>query len=125
MSCLPRRVPGRVVTRRISDVLAERVVEGIQALPILDAARQQVDWEVTPMLMPDNTGELILAFMVALSVPVPGSVEGDRVLYMAPLRDPDAGQVQVTDFVWKLYRQCDADTAARQAQLVTAAGSRR
>lgn len=105
------------MTRRISDILGERVVEAINAMPVLAAAREQVDWEVTPMLMPDGSGDLLLAYMIAISVPVPGSVQGDRVLYMGPLQDPDASQEEVSAFVWKLYRDCQAESDARRPSL--------
>jgi hypothetical protein len=104
------------VTRRISDALGERVVEAIKSMPVLAAAREQVDWEVTPTLMPDRAGDVLLAYMVAISVPVPGSVQGDRVLYMAPLEDPGASQEQVSAFVWKLYRDCQAESDARRRE---------
>jgi hypothetical protein len=113
------------VTRRISDVLGERVVEAIKAMPVLAAAREQVDWEVTPMLMPDGSGDLLLAYMIAISVPVPGSVQGDRVLYMAPLNDPDASQEEVSAFVWKLYRDCQAEGDARRQQVNAQANGHR
>lgn len=125
MSCSPKRVHGRVVTRRISDILGERVVEAINAMPVLAAAREQVDWEVTPTLVPDREGGLLLAYMVAISVPVPGSVQGDRVLYMGPLEDPDASQSLVNAFVWKLYRDCQAESDARRQQVSAQANGHR
>src|SRR5216684_1367595 len=98
---MPRRVPGRVVTRRISDVLGERVTEAIKAMPVLEAAREQADWEITPALLSaPGGGGLVLAYMVAISLPVPGSLAGDKVLYMAPLDDPDAPQEKVSALVW-------------------------
>lgn len=117
MSCMPRRVPGRAVTRRISDVLGERVTEAIKAMPVLAVAREQADWEITPALLPGPVGDLVLAYMVAISVPVPGSVAKDKVLYMAPLDDPDAPQEKVSALVWDLYQRCQADNDARRAQI--------
>lgn len=102
---------------RISDLLARRVIDAIVSFPVLEKAKGEVDWEITPALLPHRGDGLVLAYMVAVSVPVPGSVEGDKVLYMAPLDDPDASQEAVFKLVWGLYRQCQAECDARRAQL--------
>lgn len=101
---------------RISDVLAARITSAIEALPVLSAVRDQVDWEIAPALLPRGAG-MVLAYMVAVSLPVPGSLEGDKVLYMAPLDDPDAGQAQVSALVEGLYLKAQQETDQRRAQL--------
>jgi len=114
------------VTRRISDVLGERVTEAIKAMPVLEVAREQVDWEITPALLPvPGTSDLMLAYMVAVSIPVPGSVGGDKVLYMAPLDDPDAPQEKVSALVWDLYQRCQAENDERRAQIGAQANGHR
>jgi hypothetical protein len=111
---------------RISEGLAQKIVEAVTALPVLETARAQVDWEIAPALIPDRkTGELMLAYMVAVSLPVPGSVENDKVLYMAPLDDPDAGQEAVASLVQFLYDKCQAENDARRAAMNTQANGHR
>lgn len=109
---------------RISDLLSSRIVTAIEALPVLAVARDSVNWEITPALMPGGGG-LVLAYMVAVSLPVPGSLEGDRVLYMAPLDDPDASQEKVSALVRSLYDRCQAEADERQAAVRTAANGHR
>lgn len=101
---------------RISDLLGRRVAAAIEELPVLSVARDGINWEITPALMP-GAGGLVLAYMVAVSIPVPGSVEGDRVLYMAPLDDPDASQETVSTLVRSLHDRCQAEAAERQARV--------
>jgi hypothetical protein len=101
---------------RISDGLARRVTEAIESLVILEAARARIDWEIAPALLPRGSG-VVLAFMVAVSLPVPGSLEGDRVLYMGPLDDPAASQETVNGLVESLYLKAQAEADQRHAQL--------
>jgi hypothetical protein len=101
---------------RISDVLAQRIIIAIEALPVLSVVRDQIDWEIAPALLPRGAG-MVLAYMVAVSLPVPGSVEGDKVLYMAPLDDPDASQDTVTSLVEGLYLKAQQEVDQRHAQL--------
>lgn len=112
------------MTRRISDILAERITTAIGRLPVLEAARDQIDWEITPALLPRGQG-LVLAYMVAVSLPVPGTVENDKVLYMAPLDDPDADQETVSSLVWGLYQRCQAENDARRDAMNTQANGHR
>jgi hypothetical protein len=100
---------------RISEVLATRIAAAIEALPVLSVVREGIDWEIAPALLPRGGG-MVLAYMVAVSLPVPGSAEGDNVLYVAPLDDPHASQEAVSDLVEALYlraqRECDDRRAA-------------
>lgn len=108
---------------RISDLLAQRIVTAIGKLPILETARGHVDWEVTPALLP-RAGDLTLAYMVAVSIPMTGSLT-DKVLYMAPLDDPDADEEKVFALVWGLYQQCQAENDARRTAMNTQANGHR
>ena len=101
---------------RISDILGQRITVAIEALPVLAVVREQIDWEVAPALLPRGSG-MVLAYMVAVSLPVPGSVEGDKVLYMTPLEDPDAGQDQVSALVEGLYLKAQQEADERRSQL--------
>lgn len=109
---------------RISDVLAERINTAISSLIVLQAVRSQIDWEIAPALLPRGGG-MILAYMVAVSLPVPGSVEGDRVLYMAPLDDPSADQDAVNDLVESLYLKVQKEADDRRAQVSAASNGHR
>jgi len=109
---------------RISDLLAQRVVAAIESFPVLEKAKGEVDWEVTPALLP-RAGDLTLAYMVAVSVPVPGSLGKDKVLYMAPLDDPDADQEKVFALVWGLYQQCQAENDVRRTAMNTQSNGHR
>jgi hypothetical protein len=93
------------VTRRISDILGERVESAIMELPILMSVRKSIEWEIAPALIPSGH-DMSLAYMVAVCIPVPGSVEGDYVLRMAPLEDPHAPQAVVDTLVRSLYGYC-------------------
>lgn len=108
---------------RISDLLISRITAAIEALPVLSVVRQAIDWEIAPALMP-GSGGLVLAYMVAVSVPV-GSLTGDKVLYMAPLDDPDAPQETVSALVRSLYDKCQAEADQRQAAVRAAANGHR
>lgn len=101
---------------RISDILGQRVVIAIEALPVLAVTRDQIDWEIAPALLPRGGG-MVLAYMVAISLPVPGSIEGDKVLYMTPLEDPDADQEQVSALVEGLYLKAQQEADQRRAHL--------
>lgn len=101
---------------RISDVLGQRITAAINALPVLSVTREQIDWEVAPALLPRGGGT-VLAYMVAISLPVPGPVEGDKVLYMTPLEDPDANQEQVYALVEGLYLKAQQEADERRARL--------
>jgi hypothetical protein len=101
---------------RISDILAARITSAIEALPVISVVRDQIDWEIAPALLPRGSG-MVLAYMVAVSLPVPGSVEGDKVLYMAPLDDPDASQETVMSLVEGLYLKAQQEADQRHAQL--------
>lgn len=101
---------------RISDALGAKVITAIEALPVLAVARQQIDWEIAPALLPRGDG-MVLAYMVAVCIPVPGSVEGDKVLYMAPLDDPDASQEKVSALVGGLWSRAQGESDQRRAHL--------
>lgn len=101
---------------RISDILAARISAAIEALPVLSVTREQIDWEIAPALLPRGSG-MVLAYMVAVSLPVPGSAEDDKVLYMAPLDDPDSAQETVSFLVEGLYLKAQQEVDQRHAQL--------
>lgn len=104
------------MSRRISDVIGGKVAAAIEGIPVLAVIREEIGWEIAPALMPDRSGGMILAYMVAVSLPVdPGSVENDHVLYMAPLNDLDADQGDVNTLVYGLYERCQADADGRRA----------
>ena len=55
---------------RISEELRRRVELGIEGLEVLRVIRDSIGYEVTPALLARQDG-MILAFMVAVCLPVP------------------------------------------------------
>ena len=104
------------MTRRIADAVAARVVAAIDGLDISQADRNAVEWEIAPALIPVGR-EMALAYMVAVSIPVPGSAEEDYVLRMKPLKDPHAGQDAVAALVSELYALCQEAADQLRAEL--------
>lgn len=102
---------------RISDAIGVKVAAAIDSLPVLAVIREKIGWELTPALLPDKSGGMNLAYMVAVSIPVAwGAAEPDHVLYMTPLADPDADQGNVNTLVYGLYQRCQAEVDERRAQ---------
>jgi hypothetical protein len=93
------------VANRISDVIAAKVEAAVNSLPVLQAVKDTVEWEISPALVPAGR-DMSLAYMVAVCIPVPGSVEDDYVLRMTPLEDPHAPQAVVDALVQVLYGYC-------------------
>jgi hypothetical protein len=104
------------MARRISDAIENCINRAIEALEIPQAVKESIEWEVSPALIPVGR-EMSLAYMVAISIPVPGSVEEDYVLQMKPLRDPHADQGVVTALVEELYGLCEQAADEIRAQL--------
>lgn len=112
------------MAKRISDVLGKKVDAAIDALPVLMLIRSEAEWEIAPALLPGGNG-MTLAYMVAVSLPVPGSVGDDYVLYMAPLDDPHASQETVNGLVSGLYGKCQAEVDEIRARLRAQSNGRR
>ena len=93
------------MARRISDAVAECVGKAIEGLDVLQSVKDSIEWEIAPALLPMGR-EMKLAYMVAVSIPVPGSVEEDYVLNMKPLHDPHADQATVAALVTELFELC-------------------
>lgn len=110
--------------RRISDELIRRVEAGIEALQVLGVVRDSISYEVTPALMPGRDG-MILGFMVAVSLPVPGSTSDDHVLYMRPLDDAHASQEDVSRLVQVLYADAQGEVDAIRARRAVAGNGHR
>lgn len=106
------------MARRTSDRLALRITDAIAALQIPQAIKDQIEWDVFPALV--NRGGPVLAFMVAISLPVPGSVDDDHILYMAPLDDPNARQADVNTLIAGLYEKTQEEVDAMRIQLARA-----
>jgi hypothetical protein len=104
------------VAKRISDVLGKKVDAAIDALPVLMLIRIEAEWEIAPALLPGGNG---------VSLPVPGSVGDDYVLYMAPLDDPHASQETVNGLVSGLYGKCQAEVDEIRARLRAQSNGRR
>jgi hypothetical protein len=104
------------MARRIEAAVAACIEAAIDGLEIPQAARDLIEWDIAPALVPDGR-ELSLAYMVAISIPVPGSVEEDYVLQMRPLRDPHADQGVVTALVEELYGLCEKAADEIRARL--------
>jgi hypothetical protein len=113
------------MARRISDVVEERVKTAIEALDVLQAVKDSIEWDISPALIPAGRGEMALAYMVAISVRVPGSVEEDYVLQMKPLLDPHAPQADVTALVAELHGLCQAAADEIRAKLNAASNGHR
>lgn len=109
---------------RISDAISHRIITAISSLIVLEKIRAQIDWEIAPALLPRDGG-MILIYMVAVSLPVPGSVEGDKVLYMAPLDDPNADQDKVNALVEGLYLKAQREADDRRAEVAAHANGHR
>lgn len=104
------------MARRISDAIESCINRAVEALEIPQAVKESIEWEISPALIPTGR-ELSLAYMVAICLPVPGSVEDDYVLQMKPLRDPHADQAAVTALVADLYGLCEKAADEIRARL--------
>jgi hypothetical protein len=104
------------MARRISDAIESCINRAVEALEIPQAVKESIEWEISPALIPTGR-EMALAYMVAISIPVPGSVEEDYVLQMKPLRDPHADQAAVTALVEELYGLCEKAADEIRAQM--------
>ena len=104
------------MARRVADVVEERVKAAIEALEIPQAAKDSIEWEITPALFQKGR-EMTLAYMVAVCLPVPGSVEDDYVLRMKPLEDAHSPQAAVTALVADLYGLCGKAADEIRAQI--------
>lgn len=93
------------MAKRVSDSIEEKVIAAVMALPGLQVVRDTLEWEIAPALVPSGR-DMSLAYMIAVCIPVPGSVEDDYVLRMAPLTDPHAPQAVVSALVADLYGYC-------------------
>ena len=62
------------MARRISDAIESCINRAVEALEIPQAVKESIEWEISPALIPTGR-EMALAYMVAISLPVPGSVE--------------------------------------------------
>lgn len=103
---------------RIADGITGRVLAAIDGLEILQAIKETIGYEVSPALTVKNGG-MILAYMIAISLPVPGPpppADQDHVLYMHPLEDPHAPQEEVDQIVRELYRQAQEEADAVRVQ---------
>jgi hypothetical protein len=112
------------MARRIADEVAKCVEAAIDGLEIPRAVKDSIEWEIAPALIPTGR-EMSLAYMVAISIPVPGSVEEDYVLQMKPLRDPHADQGVITALVEELYGLCQQAADEIRAQLNALANGHR
>jgi hypothetical protein len=107
---------------RISEGVTTRVLAAIEGLEVLQAIRDTIGWEVSPFLLMKPGGP-ILAYMIALGLPVPGAASAadqDHVLYMHPLEDPHAPQEDVDQVVRELYRQAQEEADAIRARIAIA-----
>jgi hypothetical protein len=104
------------MARRISSAVEKCIEAAIDGLEIPQAVKDLIEWDIAPALIPDGR-EMALAYMVAISIPVPGSVEEDYVLQMKPLRDPHADQGVVTSLVEELYGLCERAADEIRAQM--------
>lgn len=104
------------MARRISDAIETMIKDAVGGLEIPQAEKDSIEWEIAPALIPAGR-EMALAYMVAVSIPVPGSVEEDYVLNMKPLRDPHADQAAVSALVTELHGLCAQQADAIRAQM--------
>lgn len=104
------------MARRISSAVEKCIEAAINGLEVPQAVKDSIEWDIAPALIPAGR-EMALAYMVAVSIPVPGSVEEDYVLQMKPLRDPHADQAIVTALVEELYGLCEKAADEIRAQL--------
>jgi len=111
--------------RRISDIVGERVLAAIDSLEILDRLKEDIQWDVTPVLLARPGSEPTLGFVVAISVPVPGAIEEDYVLYSAPMEDPHAGPGAYLAMVAALYERCAAEADQIRQENATLANGHR
>jgi hypothetical protein len=104
------------MARRVADVVEGRVKAAIEGLDIPQAVKESIEWEITPALFQKGR-EMTLAYMVAVCLPVPGSVEDDYVLRMKPLEDAHSPQSAVTALVAELYGLCQEAADEIRAKL--------
>lgn len=104
------------MARRISDAIESCINRAVEALEIPQEVKESIEWDISPALIPTGR-EMALAYMVAISIPVLGSIEDDYVLHMKPLRDPHADQAAVTALVSELYALCEQAADEIRARL--------
>lgn len=104
---------------RISDNMISRVEAAIRELEVLQVIRDGIGYEVTPAFLLGGPAGLILSYMIAISLPVPGP-EGDHVLYALPVDDSHAPQEAVSQAVRQLYRQAQDEADATRTRRAVA-----
>jgi hypothetical protein len=82
--------------RRLSEHVGEMMVKAIGELPVLEAARDQIEWEIVTFVDQGGT----VGWLIGIGVPVPGG--GDYIMPFTPLKDPH-DQEQISMFVRLLY----------------------
>jgi hypothetical protein len=70
--------------KRLADIVAGYVQEAVAGLPILDAEREQVEWEVIPFVNMLDGGTV--GWVVGIGLPVRET--GDSIMPFAPVSDP-------------------------------------
>ncbi len=102
---------------RVSDDLGTMVRKAINDLPVLEAARDLIRWEVFPFLgMVRGASVPGVHYMIGIGVRV--ALTGDHVINYDPVSDPYEGE-EVTRVVKALYQ-----AAEKEAAEVTAAAMR-
>lgn len=76
------------MTRRLSDMVIEKVQLSMAKLPILSVEREALDYEVTPTVTPSPAGDgLITAMYVSLCAPTAAGMD-DHVTFGVIIWDP-------------------------------------
>lgn len=111
---------------RISEQLQARIIAAIQALEVTDEERELIGWDINPILLSRAPGTMPqFSFVVAISVPIPGT-EDDRILHMEPLPEAHAAQDVVSALVLKLHASATAEAREERVRItVTANGEKR
>jgi hypothetical protein len=103
------------VAKRLSEVFAARVAAAVDGLEILQAEKDQMEFEIVPAFQGQK-----FSFMVAISMPV-GYGTDDYVMPMALCSEPHPRDDQLQMFVRKLADQAlewrDQQAATAKAAL--------
>jgi hypothetical protein len=70
--------------KRLADIVAMYVQEAVAGLPVLEAEREVIEWEVLPFVNMLDGGTV--SWVVGIGLPVPET--GDSIMPFAPVGDP-------------------------------------
>ena len=96
------------MAKRTADVLIAKILVAIDALQVPQVIKDRIEWDTVPTLLTRNRSDLLMGYMVAISLPVPG-LQDEYVMYTVPVEDPHLSQDDMNRAVAALYRQAQEE----------------